>query len=120
MVVGDIPAFSAIDGTAITATPGKSVSQSVNIMTWNGANLEADQDATTLLGINASGTNIRASIPEPILVLGFRENVDGDDCFTIVNVMDSRCSPNYNQTLMQIVFHKENEGGFQLDAEVCT
>jgi len=119
MVVGDIPAFSAVDGTAITATPGKSVSQSVNIMAWNGANLEADQDATTLLGINASGTTIRSSTAEPVLVLGFRDTVDGDKSFVIVNVMDFRGMPNYDKAAMQIPFHDVANGDFLLDAEAC-
>jgi len=125
MVVGDVPKFLAIDGAAITATPGTSLTQVVNLLQWDAGNLIADDAATTLFGINASGTDIRASVAEPVLVLGFEETVGDTDMFTIVNVMDFRGLPGYvigvtaTDTDTQIPYHVGGEGDFQLDSEAC-
>ena len=124
MATGTITAAD-VDGTAVTATPGTGAS-AIKLMVWDAATLKADDDATTLQGINFSVTDIRATTAEPILVSGYRAKVDDVDSFIVVNVMDFRSLPGYaigvaaqDPDQMQVPYHAASEGDFKLDSEDC-
>ena len=113
-----VGAASISTSGTITATPGAAAT-AIAVMKWNGATLEHDGE-TAIQGINSSFAELRASPTEPLLVQGYKQDVDGTDSFIVVNVMDFRGLPNYDKTKMQIPYHDENAETFALDAEDCS
>lgn len=88
----------------------------------------ADYDFAWRRAVNVSGTDIRASKEQPVLVEGFQYTiVTGDTIeiwFFITNVMDFRALPGFDEGSdatddAQAPYHEGGETDFKLDGRTC-
>ncbi|MCC6492643.1 MAG: hypothetical protein IT424_06455 [Pirellulales bacterium] len=147
MLTASVPALAAIDGTNHTATPGMLAVASDFLtgggvlLTWtdDAAGWEAEMETDPVGGeeeikkrrtvVNASKTDIRASVGEPVIGVGWLETPaletpsdppQLDERFIVVNVMDLRSLPEFDEALDQAPYHDGGSGGFKLGSETCS
>jgi hypothetical protein len=93
LIVDNIDA-AAMDGTAVTITPGITA-DSVYKMTWDGVGLEGVGAA--IHGVNLSKTALRATTAEPLACVGYLTNeiYEIEEAFVVTGLYDLRMLPGF-------------------------
>lgn len=148
MITVPIPAASALDGTAKTATTGQAAGAATLMDYKRDANgdhiqppvdLEAKQEDDPNFVqtvpptpsseipqvdvvrdvVNYSETEFRASVVEPILVPGRLRKVGDTELFEIMPNWDIRSLPEFDRTKKQIAYTPANDGAGKLGGKEC-
>ncbi len=131
MVTKTIAGATAMNGTAITATAGRSAdADAVTLMTGDPSSLTALQEDLGAGDVNAvrrgatfSKSDFRASTSEPILMWGKLETYDSGDGeeehFVIVGPFDMRSFVGHSSTDEQGPYHPAGSNKYELGRSSC-
>lgn len=141
MFVQTVDAFTSIDGANITAEVGKAAAAAKILRYERDAEgvpiiplVRVEQDTELddqdqeipkeRTAINLSGSELRASVAEPIILLGRLTTVANEAAGTKEEVfeippIDPRQFTSYQQGEVQVLFHRVGQRGFELSGRDC-